>query len=109
MHSIPEKNTMTAALHSAPAAQPVRFLSRADVAAAPAQLKTQCSVCHLRDLCLPCGMTGNDVQRLDGLQFGRRKVRLGQALYHAGEKFQFIYAVRSGTFKSSLTLKDGRE
>jgi CRP/FNR family transcriptional regulator len=26
-----------------------------------------------------------------------------------GDRFQFIYAVRSGTFKSSLTLADGRE
>ena len=33
----------------------------------------------------------------------------GRHLCHEGEKFQFIYAVRSGTFKSSVTLKDGRE
>lgn len=93
------------------AAMPVRFLAREEIdAQAPvAPLKTLCSTCHLRDLCLPCGMTGTDVQRLDGLMFGRRKVKLGEALFHAGDKFQFIYAVRSGTFKSSLVLKDGRE
>jgi CRP/FNR family transcriptional regulator len=77
--------------------------------AAPAPLKTLCSTCHLKDLCLPCGLTGTDVQRLDSLMFARRRIREGQALYHEGEKFQFIYAVRSGTFKSVLTLKDGRE
>jgi CRP/FNR family transcriptional regulator len=76
---------------------------------APAPLKTQCSTCHLKDLCLPCGLTGTDVQRLDGLKFARRRIKEGQALYHEGESFQFIYAVRSGTFKSHLTLKDGRE
>jgi CRP/FNR family transcriptional regulator len=76
---------------------------------APQPLRTSCSTCHLRDLCLPCGLTGSDVDRLDGLQFGRRRVKEGQALYREGEKFACVYAVRSGTFKSSLTLKDGRE
>src|SRR6476619_8097821 len=74
-----------------------------------APLKTQCSTCHLRDLCLPCGLTGSETQRLDGLMFGRRRVAARQALYREGDRFQYIYAVRSGTFKSSLTLADGRE
>ena len=72
-------------------------------------LKTQCSSCHLRDLCLPCGITGSDLERLDALMFGRSKIKAGQTLYLEGERFGFIYAVRSGTFKSSLTLADGRE
>jgi CRP/FNR family transcriptional regulator len=41
--------------------------------------------------------------------FGRRKLNLGEALYFEGDPFRFVYAVRSGTFKSSLTLADGRE
>jgi CRP/FNR family transcriptional regulator len=75
----------------------------------PTPIKTLCSNCHLRDLCLPCGLGGSDVQRLDGLLFGRRRIRPGETLYRAEDRFQFIYAVRSGTFKSSLTLADGRE
>ncbi len=97
---------------SAPAAR-LHFVANAPSEAidhdAPTPLKTQCSTCHLKDLCLPCGLTGSDVQRLDALMFGRRRVKEGQALYREGDRFQFIYAVRSGTFKSSLTLKDGRE
>lgn len=101
---------MQTATHTAPA--PLRFVPHAHAAqasVAPEPLKTLCSTCHLKDLCLPCGMTGPDVERLDGLKFARRRVKEGQALYHEGEKFQFIYAVRSGTFKSGMTLKDGRE
>jgi CRP/FNR family transcriptional regulator len=79
----------------------------ASVAVTP--LKTQCSSCHLRELCLPCGLNGSDVERLDRLMFSCRKVPMGQVLYRAEDKFQFIYAVRSGTFKSSLMLADGRE
>jgi CRP/FNR family transcriptional regulator len=78
-------------------------------ASSVAPLKTLCSTCHLRDLCLPCGLSGTDTERLDELMFARRKVVAGQALYNQGDKFQFIYAVRSGTFKSSLMLPDGRE
>ena len=94
------------------ATAPIRLVPRQALADAPAPtatITTQCSTCHLKDLCLPCGLTGTDVQRLDGLKFARRRIKEGQALYHEGEKFQFIYAVRSGTFKSHLTLKDGRE
>jgi CRP/FNR family transcriptional regulator len=87
----------------APQGQPTRAGS------APAPLKALCSTCHLKDLCLPCGLEGTDVERLDGLMFARRRVKEGQALYREGDRFQFIYAVRSGTFKSALTLKDGRE
>jgi CRP/FNR family transcriptional regulator len=78
-------------------------------AASIAPLKTLCSTCHLKDLCLPCGLAEPDVERLDGLMFGRRKVEMGETLYREGDKFRFIYAVRSGTFKSTLTLADGRE
>jgi CRP/FNR family transcriptional regulator, anaerobic regulatory protein len=87
---------------------PIRIVSRQQAAAAqtPVPLKTQCSSCHLRDLCLPCGMAGSDVDRL---MFSRRKVKAGQHLYRAGDKFLSIYAVRSGTFKTSLMLSDGRE
>ncbi|MBL0422825.1 helix-turn-helix domain-containing protein [Ramlibacter sp. AW1] len=78
-------------------------------AAGAAALKTQCSSCHLRDLCLPCGLGLPEVARLDGLGFGRRKVKAGEELYRGGDRFQYVHAVRSGTFKSSLMLSDGRE
>jgi len=77
--------------------------------AAVAPLATQCSTCHLRDLCLPCGLSATDLQHLDDLRFGRRRVSAGHTLYRQGDRFEFIYAVRIGTFKSSLTLADGRE
>ncbi len=91
---------MSLAILEAPAA-PIRFAPHQalDVMAPVAPLKTLCSNCHLRELCLPCGMAGSDVARLDSLMFARRRVKSAQALYHQGEHFQFVYAVRSGTFK----------
>jgi CRP/FNR family transcriptional regulator len=97
---------------AAPTPAPIRIVPRTSASrtgAAAAPLATQCSTCHLRDLCLPCGLTGSDVQRLDGLRFARRRVKEGEELFHEGDRFQFMYAVRSGTFKSTLNLRDGRE
>ena len=54
-------------------------------------------------------MTDSDMERLDTLMFGLLKVKAGQALYREGDHFKFIYAVRSGTFKSSIKRPDGRE
>jgi CRP/FNR family transcriptional regulator len=88
---------------------PIRIMRNSADASPVAPLRTLCSSCHLRDLCLPCGMAGSDVDRLDSLMFGRRRVLAGDTLYREGDRFQFIYAVRSGTFKSSLMLADGRE
>lgn len=103
---------MHIATHAAAAAQPIRILRRSaddepDTSVRP--MKTSCSSCHLKDICLPCGLSGQDVQRLDGLQFSRRRVKAGSTLYREGDRFHFMYAVRSGTFKSGIALKDGRE
>ena len=69
----------------------------------------QCSNCQLRELCLPSGMSGVEVEQLDRLKFSRRRVLAGRTLFRNGDRFGFIYAVRSGTFKTCLALPDGRE
>ena len=94
----------TAAIHFFPSYEDA--LARS-VPAAPTA--TRCSACHLKDLCLPQGLGSRELQRLDQLMFARKRVREGQAVYREGEKFQYLYAVRSGTFKSSVTFRDGRE
>jgi CRP/FNR family transcriptional regulator len=86
---------------------PIQHQARISAPVTP--LRMRCSSCPQGELCLPCGIAGSDVQRLDDLKFGRRKVKLGQTLYREGDRFQFIYAVRSGTFRSNLMLADGRE
>ncbi len=83
--------------------------SDASFATAVPPLTTHCSNCSLRDVCLPRGMKPSDVDGLDDLQFSRTKVKAGETLYHEGQTFRNIYAVRMGTFKSTLTLADGRE
>jgi CRP/FNR family transcriptional regulator len=103
---------MTAVAALAPAApvhKVIPLVAASTQAAQPIQLKTQCSTCHLRELCLPCGMASPDVERLDEMKFMRRRIKAEQPLFSAGERFHYLYAVRSGTLKSSLATADGRE
>lgn len=73
------------------------------------QLKAACSQCNLRELCLPFGLSDEEITRLDELAGGRRKVKRQQHLYRAGERFEAIYAIRTGFFKTDVLLEDGRE
>ena len=72
-----------------------------------AKVATQCSACNLREVCLPCG--AQDLGRFEGLVYTRRRVKRGDILFRAGEAFESLYAVRSGFFKSSAVLADGRD
>jgi CRP/FNR family transcriptional regulator len=47
--------------------------------------------------------------RLVSLMGGRRKIQQGECVYRQQDHFNFIYAVQSGSFKSTLNLKDGCE
>jgi len=71
------------------------------------KVATQCAACNLREVCLPCG--AQDLGRFDGMVYTRRRVKRGDILYRAGETFESLYAVRSGFFKSSAVLADGRD
>ncbi len=74
-----------------------------------AQLRTACSACSLRELCLPIGLDPAEVARLDALIERRRSLRRGDYLFRAGAPFQSLYAVRTGFLKSYVLHEDGRE
>ncbi|WP_371810491.1 fumarate/nitrate reduction transcriptional regulator Fnr [Dechloromonas sp. TW-R-39-2] len=72
-------------------------------------IKTACSNCNLRELCLPFGLNIDELERLDDLVSTRRRIKRGDHLYRAGETFDAIYAIRSGFFKTDVLLEDGRD
>lgn len=73
------------------------------------QLKTACSACSLRELCLPMGLSPEEIEHIDQLVSTRKRVRRGESLYRSGDAFGSIYAIRSGFFKSSTLTEDGRD
>jgi len=75
-----------------------------------AQCTTTCSTCNLRELCVPCcGLTRSEMDVADRLVFTRARVRRGEILYRAGDRFTALYAVRNGFFKSTALLENGRD
>ncbi len=71
--------------------------------------KVACSSCNLRELCLPLGLSGEQMDRLDDLVANRRTVPRGEALFRAGESFASLFAVRTGFFKTCVSSEDGRD
>ena len=74
-----------------------------------AKVQTRCTACNLRELCLPCGLSGSDAARAEDLVYTRKRIKRGDTLYRAGDGFNSLYAIRSGFFKTTLMLDDGRE
>jgi CRP/FNR family transcriptional regulator len=68
-----------------------------------------CTSCNLHEMCLPGGVCLDELQRVEGIVYARRRVKRGEALFKAGDEFHSIYAIRSGFFKTSLIDNDGRE
>jgi CRP/FNR family transcriptional regulator, anaerobic regulatory protein len=92
--------------------EPVTFTARSGSLAAhtPAtHVKTQCSNCGMRGICMPFGLSATDFSRLDAIVRNSRTVRRGETLFRAGTPFSNIYAVRTGSFKTVARHRDGRE
>jgi CRP/FNR family transcriptional regulator, anaerobic regulatory protein len=62
----------------------------------------------MHELCLPDGLQAHEMARLDTLISERRRVKRGDYLYRSHDKFEAIYAVKTGFFKTDLQLEDGR-
>jgi len=71
--------------------------------------KIACSNCNLRELCLPVGLSRENLDRLDNLVANRRAIARGESLFRAGETFLSLYAVRTGFFKTRVSSEDGRD
>ncbi|MEJ2181387.1 MAG: cyclic nucleotide-binding domain-containing protein, partial [Gammaproteobacteria bacterium] len=71
------------------------------------QIKVACSDCSLRTLCLPFGLDGEELNRLDEIIKRPRPLQRSQRLYHPGDEFRSIYVVRSGSIKTYTTTTTG--
>ncbi len=71
--------------------------------------KVACSSCNLRELCLPVGMSNEQLNQLDTMVSTRRSLPRGDSLFRSGDEFQSLYAVRTGFFKTCVSSEDGRD
>ena len=57
---------------------------------------------------MPMGLSNDELNRIDDLITTRRKVKRGDTLFHNGEKFTNLFAIRTGFFKTCIASEDGR-
>jgi CRP/FNR family transcriptional regulator, anaerobic regulatory protein len=72
-------------------------------------MKVACSSCNLRELCLPVGLSDGELERIDQLVASRRTLKRGEVLFRAGDRFESLYAVRTGFFKTRVAAEDGHD
>jgi CRP/FNR family transcriptional regulator len=75
----------------------------------PNSIKVACSNCNLRELCMPMGLNDDEMKRIDEVVATRRKIPRGETLFRNGEKFNALYAIRTGFFKTCISSEDGRD
>ena len=71
----------------------------------PKSYKVACSNCNLRELCMPMDLSGTDMGKLDELVTTRRRIPRGSPLFSSGDRFNALYAIRTGFFKTCVTPK----
>jgi CRP/FNR family transcriptional regulator len=92
-----------------PADRPMSAAPAASAVISFNALKMHCSNCSLRELCLPIGLDHDALRQLDELVTNRVRLKKGDVLYRAGDSFTALYAIRTGSCKTTVLAEDGRE
>ncbi|HDS0938641.1 TPA: Crp/Fnr family transcriptional regulator FnrC [Pseudomonas putida] len=71
-------------------------------------LVNHCMDCRVSGLCLPTGLPVDDNSCLGALIGPRMRIRKGAALFNANDPLSMLYAVRCGSFKTSLNTAEGQ-
>lgn len=66
-----------------------------------------CEGCCVGTLCLLGGLDEDDLRPLASLSMTTRRFVAGETIYAQGTPFRYVYAVRCGTCKTTMTRSDG--
>lgn len=58
---------------------------------------------------MPLGLNESEMARVDDVVATRRKVLRGENLFRNGDKFNSLFAIRTGFFKTRICAEDGRD
>lgn len=70
------------------------------------KLQVTCQNCSLTALCIPRGLSADEVDHIGRIVGRRRTLQRGEHLYHKGDRFRGIFAIKAGTAKT--VTYDGR-
>ncbi len=72
-------------------------------------IKVACKNCSLSVLCLPMGLTPEDVDRLNAIVKRNHPMHRGDYLFRSNEPFHNLYAVKTGSVKTFIPNGKGAE
>lgn len=67
-----------------------------------------CMRCAMRHLCVTQGSDAMSQPKIEALISWTRKLRRGESLFRAAERFDHLYVVRSGSLKMLVSYRNGR-
>ena len=70
---------------------------------------SSCAYCSVRRLCLPVSVDKEEINIIDELVIDRPQLKKSDYLFHSGDKFQSLFALKSGAIKTYGSTRDGRE
>jgi CRP/FNR family transcriptional regulator len=68
-----------------------------------------CPTCRLRDLCITEGLDPQALHELESIVTDGIKLRKGETLFRAGDRFTALYAIRSGSCKTVSLSENGSD
>lgn len=68
-----------------------------------------CENCTFSALCLPTGLNKEELEQLEKIIQKRREIKRHEHIFHTGDPFQQLYAIRAGSFKSYIINSEGKE
>lgn len=97
-------------LRSAAPAQPIPLTRlKTDPATAASKVTVASMSCCLQGGCLPCALNGWYLGPCDNLVTTQHRIARGASVYRSGDALEFLYAVRSGAFKTVRLSRRGEE
>lgn len=72
-------------------------------------LRVACKNCSLATLCLPMGLSLDDVEQLDTIVKRARPLHRGDYVFRNGERFHSLYVVKTGSVKTYAPSPEGGE
>lgn len=71
--------------------------------------EVKCQTCSIRRLCLPVMLAESEIEHLENIIQRKKILKKGDFLFNAGDDFDAIHAIRSGSIKSYTISSDGTE
>jgi len=73
------------------------------------KLQVTCQNCSLTSLCIPRGLAREDIEQISRIVNRKKTLQRGEHLFHKGDKFRGILAIKGGTAKTTTYDSQGNE